>query len=91
MTSPQLVPGQLTTKGKLVPVKGLQGKLTNKELPSSNGTNFSVPVKTKRNKRKFEWIKVRIKPVKLCVLIKTQNKEKLIKEKIKRVKTMQRY
>ena len=37
--------------------------LMNKERPSSNGTNFSVPVKTKRNKRKFEWIKVRIKPI----------------------------
>ena len=34
---------------------------------------------------------MRIKPVKLSDLNKTQNKEKLIKVKIKRLKTKQRY
>ena len=42
VTSPQSSPGQLPAQ---VPVKGLQGKLLNKRRPSSNGTNFSIPVR----------------------------------------------
>ena len=42
VTSPQLSPGRLPTQ---VPGKGLQGKVVNKRRPSSNGTNFSIPVR----------------------------------------------
>ena len=42
VTSPQSRRGGLPAQ---VPVKGLQGKLLNKRRPSSNGTNFSIPVR----------------------------------------------